>query len=95
MTIKTIEQLITLLFPKTFNDMIREHVDNDFEWNYSAMTFAEMDVDDLDLIETIMNIEKEYDCEIPDDLGEKILSENPQPLMKSYLRNSRLEELGI
>lgn len=95
MTIKTIEQLVTLLLPNTFSDMVREHVYNDFEWDYNAKTFAEMDVDDLDLIEVIMNIEKKYDCEIPDDLGEKILSENPQPLMKSYLRNSRLEELGI
>ena len=95
MTIKTIEQLVTLLLPKTFSDMITEHIDEVFEWDFSAKTFAEMNVDDLDLIETIMNIEKVYDCEITDDLGEKILSENPQPLMKSYLRNSRLEELGI
>lgn len=95
MTIKTIEQLVTLLSPKTFCDMIREYIDDVFEWDYNAKTFAEMNVDDLDLIETIMNIEKKYDCEIPDDLGEKILTENPQPLMKYYLRNSRLEELGI
>lgn len=95
MTIKTIEQLVTLLHPKTFSDMICEHIDDVFEWDYNAKTFAEMDVDDLDLIETIMNIEKKYDCEIPDDLGEKILTENPQPLMKSYLRNLRLEEIGI
>ena len=95
MTIKTIEQLVTLLLPKTFSDMITEHIDEVFEWDYNAKTFAEMDVDDLDIIEVIMNIEKKYDCEIPDDLGEKILTENPQPLMKSYLRNSRLEELGI
>ena len=95
MTIKTIEQLVTLLLPKTFSDMITEHIDEVFEWDYNAKTFAEMDVDDLDLIETIMNIEKKYDCEITDNLGEKILTENPQTLMKSYLRNSRLEELGI
>jgi hypothetical protein len=36
MTIKTIEQLVTLLQPKTFNDMILEHIVIDFEWDYSA-----------------------------------------------------------
>ena len=95
MTIKTIEQLVTLLFPKTFNDMIREHIDYDFEWDYSAKTFNEMNVDDLDMIEVIMNIEKEYDCEIPDDLGEYMFSMDPQPLMRSYIRNKRIEELGL
>ena len=95
MTIKTIEQLVTLLFPKTFNDMIREHIDYDFEWDYSAKTFNEMNVDDLDMIEVLMNIEKEYDCEIPDDLGEYMFSMDPQLLMRSYIRNKRIEELGI
>lgn len=95
MTIKTIEQLVTILLPNTFNDMVREHVDNDFEWDYNAKTFTEMDVDDLDLIEVIMNIEKKYDCYITDYLGEKILNDNPQKLMISYRRNSRLEEIGI
>ena len=95
MTIKTIEQLVTLLQPKTLNDMVREHLDNDFEWDYNAKTFNEMNVDDLDMVEVIMNIEKEYDCEIPDDLGEYMFSMDPQLLMRSYIRNKRIEELGI
>jgi acyl carrier protein len=95
MTIKTIEQLVTLLQPKTFNDMVREHLDNDFEWDYNAKTFNEMNVDDLDMVEVIMNIEKEYDCEIPDDLGDYMFSMDPQLLMRSYIRNKRIEELGL
>lgn len=95
MTIKTIEQLVTLLFPKTFNDMIREHVDYDFEWDYEAKSFGDMGLDDLDIVEVIMNIEKEYDCQIPDELGEYMFSMDPQLLMKYYIRNKRIEELGI
>jgi len=42
-----------------------------------------------------MNIEKEYDCSIPDDLGEYMFSMNPQLLMRSYIRNKRIEDLGL
>jgi acyl carrier protein len=95
MTIKTIEQLVTLLQPKTFNDIVREHIDDLFEWDYCAKTFYEMNLDDLDIVEVIMNIEKEYDCLIPDELGEYMFSMDPQLLMRYYIRNKRIEELGI
>lgn len=95
MEIKTIHELTELLHPKTFENIIREHIDEGFEWDHSVKKFAEMNVDDLDIIEVIMNIEKEYDCEIPDELGEYMFSMDPQLLMRSYIRNKRIEELGI
>ena len=95
MKIKTIEQLVTHLQPKNFTNIIIEHIDEGFEWNYDAKSFGDMGLDDLDIVEVIMNIEKEYDCEIPDDLGEYMFSMDPQPFMRSYIRNKRIEELGL
>ena len=95
MEIKTIHELTELLYPKTIENIIREHIDDLFEWDYCAKTFYEMNLDDLDIIEVIMNIEKEYDCSIPDELGEYMLSVDPQLLMRSYTRNKRIEELGL
>jgi hypothetical protein len=54
-----------------------------------------MNLDDLDIIEIIMNIEKIYDCLINDELGEYMFSMDPQLLMRSYIRNKRIEELGL
>lgn len=92
---KTVNDIATLLYPKTIEDIIREKIDEDFQWDHSAKKFIEMNVDDLDLVEVIMNIEKEYDCSIPDELGEYMFSMDPQLLMRSYIRNKRIEELGI
>ena len=95
MEIKTIHELTELLYPKTIENIIREHIDDLFEWDYCVKTFYEMNLDDLDIIEVIMNIEKEYDCLIPDELGEYMFSMDPQLLMRSYTRNKRIEELGL
>ena len=32
------------------------------DWDYNAKTFDEMGLDDLDIVEVIMDIEKNYDC---------------------------------
>jgi acyl carrier protein len=65
------------------------------EWDYDAKCFGDLGVDNLDIIELIMWLEKEMDCYIPDELGEVILKMNPNDLIQSYIRNIKLKELGI
>ena len=95
MEIKTIHELVELLHPKTIEDIIREKILDDLIWDYDAKSFDDMGLDDLDIVETIMHIEKEYGCSIPDDLGEYMFSMDPQLLMRSHIRNRRIEELGL
>jgi hypothetical protein len=92
---KTINDIATLLYPKSFEDIIRENIDDEFQWDYNVKKFEDMNLGDLDIIEIIMNIEKIYDCLINDELGDYMLNMNPQEIMLQYRRNKCIEELGI
>lgn len=82
-------------------DIVKERCDVD--WGYNAKTFHEMGLDDLDILEVVMDIEKKYDCSISDqfcdELGvlgsnkEKYI--NPNDLIVSVVRDKKLKELGI
>ena len=73
------------------------------DWDYNAKTFQEMGLDDLDIVEVIMGIEKNYDCFITDEFcGELgILGSNdkkyinPNDLIVSVVRDRKLKELGL
>lgn len=73
------------------------------DWDYNAKTFQEMGLDDLDIVEVIMDIEKDYDCFISDlllgELGalgsDKKEYINPNDLIVSVIRDRKLKELGI
>lgn len=75
----------------------------DVDWDYNSKTFYEMGLDDLDVVEVIMDIEKCYDCFITDELcGELgILGSsdkkyiNPNDLIVSVVRDRKLKELGL
>jgi acyl carrier protein len=100
MTINTKEELIQFIFDK--NIRIEYYVEKKgIEWNYNAKSFSELVEDDIDIIEIIMDIEKDYDCEITDklcdDLG--ILNANstinPNELCINFIRDQKLKDLGI
>jgi acyl carrier protein len=94
MKIMTMRQLAELLLPYTIEQAIREEIDPKFQWDYSAKSLESM-LDALDIVELVMKIEKKYGVDIPDDLAEKMISGDPQPMMMSYWRDKRLGDIGI
>lgn len=94
MKIMTMRQLAELLLPYTIEQAIREEIDPKFQWDYSAKSLESM-MNVVDIVDLIMKIELRYGVDIPDDLGEKMISGDPQPMMMSYWRDKRLGELGI
>jgi len=94
MKIMTMRQLAELLLPYNIEQAIREEIDPNFQWDYSAKSLESM-LDALDIVELVMKIEKKYGVDIPDDLAEKMISGDPQPMMMSYWRDKRLGDIGI
>ena len=107
MTINTKEDLIKLIIDHNIplEKIVKDRCDVD--WDYNAKTFYEMGVDDLDIAEIMWDIEKNYDCDITDELfdelgafgsvigygKEKLI--NPNDLIISVIRDRKLKELGI
>lgn len=65
------------------------------KWNPNARTFYEMDMDELDVIATVIDIENKYEIQICDLVLDKILRIHPDSLMVGLRRLDRLVELGI
>ena len=103
MTINTKEEFIQFLAINkvSLEQIIKERCNVD--WDYNAKTFDEMGLDDLDIVEVIMGIEKNYDCFITDELcgelgilgSDKKEYINPNDLIVSVVRDRKLKELGI
>jgi hypothetical protein len=64
-------------------------------WDYDAKSFEEMGADALDIIETMMDLEKRLDCEITDLCCEMVESMDPNDLIIWKRRQRRLGDLGI
>ena len=59
-------------------------------------TWADNGWDDLDVVELIMELEKELNIVIPDDVAEAFIDgKSKPPAFKSYLRNKKIEQLGL
>jgi len=59
-------------------------------------TWGEQGLDDLDIIEMVMNIEKELNISIHDDIVDTLFSSESYPINMTFLyREERLGELGI
>ena len=56
-------------------DIVIEHLGVEKEKvNESASFIDDLGADSLDTVELVMAFEEEFDCEIPDDIAEKILT---------------------
>jgi acyl carrier protein len=76
-------------FSKVFKDYTGEYLDY-------TKTYGEQGLDGLDLIEMIMNIEKELNIHIHDELTDTIFSSESYPInFTLWHREERLGELGI
>ena len=100
MTINTKEELIQFIFDK--NIRIEYYVEKKgIEWNYNAKSFNEMLEDDVDTLEIIMDIEKDYNCEITDQLCDDLgilnanSTINTNELCINFIRDQKLKDLGI
>ena len=103
MTINTKEEFIQFLAINNISleQIIKERCNVD--WDYNAKTFDEMGLDDLDIVEVIMDIEKNYDCFIADEFcvelgalgSDKKEYINPNDLIVSVVRDRKLKELGL
>jgi acyl carrier protein len=59
-------------------------------------TWYDNGLDDLDCVEFIMYIEKRLDIVIPDDVAGAFTRYNEKPkVFRSYLRNKKIEQLGL
>ena len=59
-------------------------------------TWVDNGDDDLDVIEMVMELEKRLDIAITDDVAEAFTQGgNKPPIFKSYIRNKKIEELGL
>jgi acyl carrier protein len=75
---------------KAFKD-----VSNDFDLDYTK-TYGEQGLGDLDIIEMVMNIERELNINIHDELTDTIFSIDSYPInFTLWHREERLGELGI
>lgn len=67
----------------------------DIELNYD-ISFDDNGLDDLDCVEFLMELERVLDISIPDDIAGCLFNTNKKPPRSmQYLRNKKLEDLGL
>jgi acyl carrier protein len=92
MTIEEILKVCPGLEKITFNHY-KEFLGDDFDPN---KTWAEMNFDDLDVIELIMHLEKKLDFELSDYLIDEVFGANMKPInFIGVIRQNKLKDLGI
>ena len=77
----------------TFEDIFIEKFFD--KWDYNCKKFDDLGITDLDLVEYVMYFEIKYDCEISDELYEILLNSNPNEFTTYFIREQKLNELGI
>jgi acyl carrier protein len=74
---------------KAFNNLTGEDLDY-------TKTYGEQGLDDLDIIEMVMYLEKDLNIHIHDDIVDTLFSSESYPINMTFLyREERLVELGI
>ena len=98
MVINDIEQLCKVVTFQGFNEILEQHDALEKALN-GAQTWRDLDYDDLDFIETIMDMEKMFNIAIDDELASVMenmkFSDFYQKIDVRKIRNDKLEQLGI
>ena len=98
MVINDLEQLCKVVTFKGFNEILDKHDALDKALN-GAKTWNDLDYDDLDFIETIMDMEKMFNIAIDDEFSDKLqnmkFSDFYDKIDIRKIRNDKLEQLGI
>jgi acyl carrier protein len=77
--------------PDIMMEIAKEKFDIEIDFN---KTWGENGFDDLDSIEVIMELEKRLNIVITDDVADAFIS-GKITIFRSYLRNEKLEKLGL
>ena len=98
MAINDIEQLCKVVTFQGFNEILEQHDALEKALN-GAQTWRDLDYDDLDFIETIMDMEKMFNIAIDDELASVMenmkFSDFYSKIDVRIIRNDKLEQLGI
>ena len=71
----------------------KEFLGDDFDQH---KTWSQMGLDDLDIVEMIMSLEKKHGFEFPDNLLDEVFGEDTKPInFIGVVRQRKLNDLGI
>ena len=98
MVINDIEQLCKVVTFQGFNEILEQHDALEKALN-GAQTWRDLDYDDLDFVETIMDMETKFNISIDNELASVMENMNfgdfYQKIDVRKIRNDKLEQLGI
>lgn len=98
MAINNLEQLCKIVTFQGFNEILEKFGSLEKTLN-GAKTWQDLDYDDLDFVETIMDMEKMFDIVINDELASVLENMNFCDFYSKIdirkIRNDKLEQLGI
>jgi acyl carrier protein len=98
MIINSVEELCKVVTFQGFNEILEQHDALEKALN-GAQTWRDLDYDDLDFIETIMDMEKMFNIAIDDELASVIenmkFSDFYGKIDIRKIRNDKLNQLGI
>lgn len=97
MTIKELYKLYEVISTQGINEILDKY--DALDKVDHAVTWQDLNFDDLDRVEFIMNVEAKYSIAIDNELAQKILDMNFNDfyyrLNISKIRNDKLNDLGI
>ena len=82
---------IIKITPDIFMEIAKEKFDIEVDFN---KTWGDNGFDDLDSVEMIMELEKRLNIVITDDVADAFIS-GKITIFRSYIRNEKLEQLGL
>lgn len=98
MVINDIEKLCKVVTFQGFNEILEKHDALEKALN-GAQTWRDLDYDDLDFVETIMDMETKFNISIDDEVASVMenmkFSDFYSKIDVRKIRNDKLEQLGI
>jgi acyl carrier protein len=98
MVINDLEQLCKVVTYQGFNEILEKHDALEKALN-GAKTWNDLDYDDLDFIETVMDMEKMFNIAIGDEFADKLQNTDFIDFYSKIdvrkIRNDKLNQLGI
>lgn len=89
--IKTLDELLDIL---TLDSLMRAVAEVGCEWKSNSNEWYEMGIDDLDIIEMIMFLEKLLDINIDDIAGDRFINESPSNVYTYIVTKNREDKLN-
>jgi len=98
MIVNSVEELCKVVTFQGFNEILEKHDALEKALN-GAQTWRDLDYDDLDFVETIMDMETKFNISIDDEVASVMenmkFSDFYSKIDVRKIRNDKLEQLGI